>query len=139
MPKQLPESSNQYSFKDGAKEIKDRTVIYYRLKQIDIDGRFTYSVVKMVRINTVSKSFVQISPNPYMDKLNVNFVSDENGNAECRLINTSGIVVKRIQSTITKGYNNLQLADLSYQSPGLYIVTIVINGKVIASQKVLKQ
>ena len=130
--------SKQYSFKDGMKEIRDHAVIYYRLKQINIDGSFTYSVVKMVRF-IASKSFIQISPNPYLDKLNVNFVSDESGSAEYRLTNASGNVVKRIQSTITKGYNNVQLENLNYQSPGLYIVSIVINGKVIASQKVLKQ
>ena len=50
-----------------------------------MDGSFTYSVVKMVRFNIESRSFIQISPNPYLDKLNVNFVSDESGSAEYRL------------------------------------------------------
>ena len=131
--------SNQYSFKDGAPELLNHTVIYYRLKQVDADGKFTYSVVKMVRINTVTKAFVQVSPNPYMDKLNVNFVSDASGNAEVRLISASGNLVKITASSITKGYNNIQLQDLQSQAPGLYIANIIINGKVVASLKVLKQ
>ena len=132
--------SNQYSFKDGAPELLNHTVIYYRLKQVDADEKFTYSVVKIVRINTVvTKAFVQVSPNPYMDKLNVNFVSDAGGNAEVRLISASGNLVKITASAITKGYNNIQLQDLHSQAPGLYIANIIINGKVVASLKVLKQ
>ena len=124
--------SNQYSFKDGAPELLNHTVIYYRLKQVDADGKFTYSVVKIVRIDTavtVTKAFAQVSPNPYMDKLNVNFVSDASGTAEVRLTGASGNLVKITTSSITKGYNNIQLQDLQAQAPGLYIATIVINGK----------
>lgn len=132
--------SNQYSFKDGAPELLNHAVIYYRLKQVDADGKFTYSVVKMVRNNTaVTKAFVQVSPNPYMDKLNVNFVSDASGKAEVRLISASGNLVKITASSITKGYNNIQIQDLQSQAPGLYIANIIINGKAMASLKILKQ
>jgi hypothetical protein len=131
--------SNQYSFKDGTPEILNHKAIYYRLKQVDIDKKFTYSVVKVIRINTVTKAFVQISPNPYMDKLNVNFVSDASGKAEVRLISASGNVVKATASSITKGYNNIQLQELHSQAPGLYIANIIVNDKVVASLKVLKQ
>lgn len=132
--------SNQYSFNDAAPELTGHTVIYYRLKQVDADEKFTYSVVKTVRINTVvTKAFAQASPNPYMDKLNVNFVSDASGTAEVRLIGATGNLVKIAASSITKGYNNIPLQDLQSQAPGLYIANIIINGKVVASLKVLKQ
>ena len=121
-------------------ELLKHTVIYYRLKDVNPDGKFTYSVVKTVRINAMAaKAFVKVSPNPYMDKLNVNFVSDASGKAEVRLISASGNLVKITASSITKGYNNIQLQDLQSQAPGLYIANIIINDKVVASVKVLKQ
>jgi hypothetical protein len=129
---------NQYSFKDGAAELRDHSVIYYRLKQVGVDGKFTYSVVKMVRI-TVTKAFVQVSPNPYMDKLNVNFISDAAGKAEVRLVSASGHLVKITTSSVRKGYNNILLQDLQSQAAGLYIVNIMVNAKVVTSIKVLKQ
>jgi hypothetical protein len=133
-------NSSQYSFKDGAQELQNHTVIYYRLKQVDTDGKFTYSVVKLVRMNTVvTKAFVQVSPNPYMDRLNVNFVSDASGKAEVRLTGASGNLVKSSASLIAKGYNNIQLQDLQSQAAGLYVATIIINGKAVASLKVIKQ
>ena len=45
-------TSSQYSFKDGAPELLNHTVIYYRLKQVSPDGKFTHSAVRTVQINT---------------------------------------------------------------------------------------
>ena len=91
------------------------------------------------RINTAAKAFVQVSPNPYMDKLNVNFVSNESGKAEVRLMSASGHVVRTAASAITRGYNNIQLQALGSQAGGLYIADIIINGTLLTSIKVLKQ
>ncbi|MGH2565290.1 MAG: T9SS type A sorting domain-containing protein, partial [Ginsengibacter sp.] len=132
-------TTSQYSFKDGAADLTNHYVIYYRLKQVDMNGGFSYSVVKVVRLNKITKAFAQISPNPYMDKLNINFESDAAGNAEVRLINTSGNIVKTTTSPITSGYNNFQLQNLNSQAAGLYIANIIINGKTVASMKVVKQ
>ena len=133
------QSGNQYSFKDASPALVNHAVVYYRLKQVDADPNFTYSVVRMVRINTVTKAFVQVSPNPYMDKLNVNFVSDAAGNAEVRLTSASGNLVKITTSSVIKGYNNIQLQDLYAQAPGVYIATIIVNNKSVASLQVIKQ
>lgn len=130
---------NKYSFNDKANDLNGHQVVYYRLKQIGLDGKFTYSVLKMVRLSETSKAFVQVYPNPYMEKLNVNFVSNESGKAEVRMINTKGQVVLNNQSEITNGINNIQLSDLSSQVPGLYIIDVIVNGKVVNTLKVIKQ
>ncbi len=131
--------ANQYGFVDASAQLSNHKVIYYRLKQIDFNGEFTYSAVKMVRTVTVTKASAQIFPNPFMEKLNVNFVSDASGKAEVRLINAAGNIVKVVTSSITKGFNTVQLQDLNSQSPGVYIANIINNGQVVASLKVLKQ
>ena len=130
--------SGQYNFKDGDLELTAHKEVFYRLKYIDMNEKFSYSIIRRVSLNSSSIN-IQVMPNPYMDKLNVNFVSDANGTAEVRLLNTSGSLVKKIQSTIASGYNNIQLQDLNSQAPGLYIVNVIINGNVIGSQKLIKQ
>ncbi len=131
----------QYSFRDNASEILKHTVIFYRLKQVNPGGAFSYNSVKMVRINNdvTIKPIVKILPNPYMDEVNVNFESTETGNAEIRLIDISGNVVKKLKVGISTGINNLQLKDLYSSAPGVYILDIVVNGKSISSQKLIKQ
>ena len=37
---------SQYSFTDEAKGIMNHNIIYYRLKQVDINGSFSYSSIK---------------------------------------------------------------------------------------------
>ena len=131
----------QYSFEDNDKEISNHTIIYYRLKQVDVKGHITYSVIKMVRVSNKvinQKVLIQVMPNPYMDNLNINFTSNNSGKAEIRMISLSGTVVKKTESIINKGVNNIQLQDLSSQLPGMYIVNVVVNGQTIASQKIIK-
>jgi hypothetical protein len=130
----------QYSFKDDNNEILKHNVIYYRLKQVDANGNYNYSVVKIVRYNNINetKLVLQVMPNPYMDKLNVNFDSKNDGKAEIRMISVSGAVVKKIETTINKGFNNVQVLDLSSQLPGMYVVNIVVNGVSVGSQKIIK-
>ena len=130
---------NKYSFNDKAADLRGHQVVYYRLKQIDLDGKFTYSIVKMVRLDETPKAFVQVYPNPYMEKLNLHFLSNEGSKAEVRMINTKGQVVVNSRSEINNGYNNIQLTNLSSQAPGLYIVDVIVNGKVINTAKVIKQ
>ena len=131
---------DQYSFTDNDQRIANHNVIYYRLKQLDVNGNFSYSVVKTVRISNVSdkKISVQVMPNPYMDKLNVKFSTNNKGKAEIIMISASGIIVKKAESTINKGSNNIQLQDLSTQAPGMYVVNILVDGQSIGTQKIIK-
>ncbi len=91
-PEENTSGSNKYSYNDKTKDLNSHQVVYYRLKQIDIDGQITYSAVKVVRFNSATQTIVQVYPNPYMEKVNVNFSSDQNGNAELRMINLKGQV-----------------------------------------------
>jgi hypothetical protein len=128
----------QFSFTDKDKEIANHNVIFYRLKQVDVSGDYSYSAVKTVHISNNQKIALQVMPNPYMDKLNVNFESQSAGKAEIRMISASGTLVKTSAASVGKGFNNLQLKDLSNQLPGMYVVNIVVNGQSIGSQKIVK-
>ncbi|MEO6637261.1 MAG: T9SS type A sorting domain-containing protein [Ginsengibacter sp.] len=132
-------TQSKYSFDDKAKNISSHKVVYYRLKQIDFDGKITYTEIKMVRFGSDAKTTVQVFPNPYMEKINVNFTNEEDGKAELRLINGKGQIVVASKSLVVKGYNKLQLTNLSTQVAGLYIVDVIVNGKLIDTQKVIKQ
>jgi hypothetical protein len=56
----------QYSFKDKDKRISGYSVMYYRLKQVDVNGNFTYSVVKTVANTNMGhqKISTQVVPKP---------------------------------------------------------------------------
>lgn len=131
---------NQYSFKDNDNEMLKHNVIYYRLKQVDLNNNYTLSIVQMIRLNNINKEglVMRAMPNPYMDKLSVDFDSKNDGNAEIRMISISGTIVKRKETSINKGINTVQLQDLSSQLPGMYLINIVVNGVSIGSTEIIK-
>jgi hypothetical protein len=52
-------------------------ISYYRLKQTDFDGQFSYSQMREVNMNAWSQSTVQIYPNPSDDQIIVEGSADE--------------------------------------------------------------
>lgn len=64
---------NNYSFTDDNPRSGNN---YYRLKQIDLDGAFTYSAIVQVRISKPVKDEVRIFPNPTSMDLNLTIGSD---------------------------------------------------------------
>lgn len=105
-------------------------VNYYRLKMVDIDGRYVNSDVKSV---TFSSSFsVSISPNPASSFINVTL----NGNN-----NASRIIVSDLNGRVlynqTTTAPKLQINSSSF-AKGMYIIK-VINGTEVDISKVIVQ
>lgn len=132
---------SQYRFTDASKELLQHAVIYYRLKQVDADGAFSYSIVKVIHLNdaTVSGITLHVMPNPYVDNVNVKFESASYGKAELRIINASGVVVNKTEANVVNGDNTIQLQNLSSKAPGVYVIAMVIDGKLISNEKIIKQ
>ena len=131
-------TKKEYAFKDNASLLENKDVIYYRLKQFDKDGKFSYSSILVVRLKSTSKVDIQVSPNPFTERLTVRFTATENTTAFVRIINISGESIINKKSDVSKGFNNLQIEGLSNLPSGTYLATISVEGKVIGSQKIVK-
>jgi len=92
--------------------------VFYKLKWTDKSGKINYSGIK--KIGLTENMNIQTMPNPFIDKLNVNFLSEGGGTCEVRLITTSGNLIKTATSTIKKGYNSIELRDLHF--PGIWSI-----------------
>ena len=90
----------------------------YRLRQVDIDGKFSYSLIRSVR-GQGQKSKIIVYPNPSNDGT-VNIVFDDfNGTRDVQVIDMGGRIVKQWKS-ITN--NNLSIENLK---TGVYTVRIL--------------
>lgn len=131
-------SGKSYQFKDNSAQLKGRSMVYYRLKQVDIDGKATYSKVLAVRLQAKSDVAMQVSPNPFTEDVTIRFTATENGTAQMRITNLAGQTMLSKQSTITKGYNNIKMESLSGLAAGMYMVQLTLNGTLINNQKLIK-
>lgn len=139
-PLEVAGDKRTYKFKDNSSELKGQQFAYYRLKQIDRDGKFSYSTVLAVRFLSLQTENVKmtVSPNPFAEKLTVRFDAAASGIAEMRIMNLAGQSVMTKQTTMLKGYNNLLVENLSKLAPGVYIVQLLMNGTIIENQKIVK-
>ncbi len=131
-------TKKEYAFKDNSALLEDKEVIYYRLKQYDNDGKFSYSTILVLRIKSISKLDIQVSPNPFTERLTVRFTGIETTTADVRIVNMSGQSIMNKKVNVSKGYNNIQVDGLSNLPSGTYLATVEVNGKVVGSQKIVK-
>lgn len=132
-------SSKTYLYKDNGVELASKSVAYYRLKQIDLNGRVTYSNVLTVRLQSKTSDVkMQVSPNPFVENLNLQFTSTEKANAQVQIIAIGGQKVVTQQASISKGYNTIQVQGLSKLVPGVYMAQLIVNGVITDTQKIIK-
>lgn len=112
-----------YSVTDDISSITT-SVIYYRLKQIDIDSKSNYSKVIAIRLGNLSKE-INISPNPFSSYLNINMEWSKNEIITVKVINVQGkeVISKNIQ--MIKGLNYVSIEELSNLSPGNYFIQFI--------------
>lgn len=89
-------------------------VNYYRLKQIDKDGKFTYS--NIVRVDFNSKANIIISPNPAHDHI---IITGATAFKQVQVVDVAGKMIKQMNITSDNRY------DLSGLSKGIYFIRFV--------------
>lgn len=110
---------------------------YYRLRQIDLDDRSTFSK-EIDLVWSTSGSVVSVYPNPANSNLNIEYASENEASIMLNLIDMSGRMVKQIQTKSIIG-NNLFTISLEGISVGMYQLQLVENNRMSYVQKVVKQ
>ncbi|WP_165903806.1 T9SS type A sorting domain-containing protein [Hymenobacter gummosus] len=120
--------AQRYSFEDGRPVVG---TAYYRLKQIDLDGKVVYSTMAAVNNTGKGEVAVTVYPNPAVDKLNVHI---SNGDTDAAVV-----VTDLMGRTVLSGKLSSDGAfDVSNLKAGNYIVTVTsASGK--TNHKIVKQ
>lgn len=109
-----------YSFTDIN---PSRTTLLYRLKQVDLDGRYLYSPI--VRIsNKEEKAMLLSYPNPFIEHINVSLHSSGDQSVTATITDASGKQVLSAVRRLYRGNNNFSLSGLDRLSPGIYFIAI---------------
>lgn len=106
---------------------------YYRLKQTDKDGKFTYSPIERVFIGNVSFD-ATAGPNPTVDMVQLHIAGNIDQNLEYRLTDLNG--KKLAAGKIVNSTTTINLSKLA-QAP--YLLQLVNGQKVIKTFKIIKK
>lgn len=117
---------NNYSIDDEAAGIAP--TLYYRLKIVDRDGKFTYS--NTARVNNNGKDKFYVYPNPAVSEITIGGMKK---NGMLLLYNAEGKLVQQLK------VNSLSTSmDIGQHAKGMYIMKYVADGKTV-HQKIVKQ
>ena len=132
-------SQKSYAYNDKSADLKNKNIVYYRLKQFDNDGRFTFSKIMTVKFQTEAATAMEVSPNPFVESLNVRYNATQKGMAQINIIDASGKKVMVKQTNINIGSNNISINGLSNLQTGLYIARLTVNGIAVDTEKIMKK
>ncbi len=121
---------NFYAFTDPQINSFGVPLVYYRLKQIDIDGRYEYSPVIILSIDN-SRTIVNFYPNPVNGQAKLVITINEAQHITGKVIDNNGRVVLHHQWRVPAGSSSLSF-DAAGLSKGLYYLEI--NGEKIAKR-----
>jgi alpha-tubulin suppressor-like RCC1 family protein len=105
---------------------------YYRIKQVDQDGKFSYSRI-ITLINNKEQNILVITPNPAQDIIQVNTNNARPG--AIRIYNMQGKLL--LQQQIAPG-NQQQSIDVSKLPAGMYTVQLQIS-EILRTKSFIKQ
>jgi hypothetical protein len=121
--------NNNYTLQDAnAFALTSVSKLYYRLKQVDNDGKFEYSQVVIVENNNDLSTAIVTYPNPFSDKLSIDINGANAGNASIQVMDISGRLIMSFDKTIVDGNQTLTLDGLAPLSQGVYFVRVSASG-----------
>ncbi len=122
---QTTSTAQDYSFVDT--DVKEE-LTYYRLKQLDADGAFTYSNIISISNKRGDDVVLNLYPNPVVNNLTI-----ENGEGQVTIYNITGKLL--IQTNITDSKQAINVADLPV---GTYVIRIQKAGGQVVSREFVR-
>jgi|GEM_PF-635561 len=131
-------SNSSYQFTDRSPGEQD--INYYRLKQVDIDGRFTYSAVIRISINKRNTFSATITPNPATSVLNLLIEGmQDKENIVFEITNSNGAIIHRERMVFT-GTSMIKTIQRPSIRGGIYFykVTRLGNRETVSGKLILQ-
>jgi len=98
---------------------------YYRLKQVDFDGKSSLSdIISVVRKDVESFDIISFGPNPNYGEMEVVISDIQSSNVDYIITNINGNVLTQNSLTTIKGLNTFKV-NMTDSPAGIYFISIV--------------
>lgn len=117
-------SNNSYTYTDpNLISVRKSGLIYYRIKQVDSDGKVSYTEIRSVKVGS-GEFNVSVYPNPIVSSSEVNINLEEATKINILLIDAAGKLVRTAVIEGMKGVNTYPL-NMNKLASGTYMVKVV--------------
>ncbi len=130
------ESKSKIDYEYTDQKILAGASYYYRLKQTDLDGHFSFS--EIIFISSYTSDRMAIFPNPTQESANISIHAAGDDDAYIKIINATGQVVLEIEKNISKGANQFSM-DVATLPKGIYILKLSsASGRLNIQERMIK-
>ena len=129
--------SKNYNHLDKQVGRYNSKILHYRIKQYDLDGKFSYSPIKTVRLDV--KGETSLFPNPAKEgfTLTIPYLNPNQDKVQLHLVNPLGQVVDRKDITRLAAVNYYYNLQSSLITSGEYLLKIFEDGQLTETKRVL--
>ncbi len=120
--------TNAYSFAHATPNKSGNN--FYRLQLIDLDGKISYSPVRVVRYNNGQVKALIVTPNPVSNTLNLSVQNE----VEMKLTDLNGRILKT--QVLAAGNHSIDMSNLQN---GVYVLNAYKAGALVETQRIVKQ
>lgn len=121
----LSTRSVDYVYKDI--EVKEGETYYYRLRQVDYDGRYDFSEVRAAKLENTSLQ-INIAPIPAYDFLNINITSNLREEVSFNIYSVNGVELSKKTTLQVRSDNTI--IDISNIPNGIYFLKVTSGSEV---------
>lgn len=113
---------------------------YYKLRQIDFDGKFEdFNVISVSLSNKYESAEIVVRPIPTSNTITLDITSINNSQTVISVYNYSGQKVLELNKDFVKGENSLTIEEVSQFSSGIYYINLTLNNKVFTKKFVVSK
>ncbi len=133
-------AEGQYVFRDHFKAMTARhNDFYYRLKQFESNGNFTYSKVLIARMyNTKSLAALSVTPDPLANDILVNVQLNEKSYVMMKVLDEAGNIILKEGQDASYGSSTYTLNETHGLPKGMYTLEVTVNSRERLVMKLLK-
>ncbi|MFM7187783.1 MAG: T9SS type A sorting domain-containing protein [Armatimonadota bacterium] len=126
-------STNVISYRHLDRDVvlSGRKVVYYRLKQTDFDGSFTYTEPIALELYYKGKDDFIVYPNPFNGSFSIAIGSIANGPLTIELTDMAGKTVSKQEISRTSSHEIVSIGGLEQLAAGVYTLSIRSDGRTI--------
>jgi hypothetical protein len=126
-----------YSFEHTAPAIGKN---YYRIRQVDVNGKSSYSTIQTAEVSGVERFVGAITPNPAVSgqSVSIDLYSLETSPAMVKVSDVTGRTIAEESFSLEKGMNKVTL-NTSLLASGVYQVRVRMNGVTYDAQRMIVQ
>jgi len=109
---------------------------YYRLKQLDTDGKYAYSKTASVYFD--KEAFLSVYPNPVRDVTTIEFMTEQAGKINIEVYDSKGSLMIRTTYNAMAGMNRTSVNMESF-SKGIYTLKCYTEKNTLGVMKLIKE